>query len=890
MKVNLRHLPLWIQIIVSMATVLIVVNLITSSLIKRIISDFEYREIERQSEHSFAILAATAVDAVITEDVPLLNTIVEQSLQLSPNMTGVYIKNEQGQILAQQFRENVVVNVYTKNFVYPVKFEEELFGSVSILWNTKSIDEKINHHVLKVQQIISSILIILTILFWAFVHWLSIRPIKRISNYLSALSSPTQPKPIELPSIASQELLLLSDSANDLLVLIEQRNAREEELKDALKLVRTTDAKNKAILASSLDSMITIDSNSLVADFNEVAEQTFGWKSSDIIGKRINDFIIPHEMREAHIEGMRKYVETGEGPVLDQRLELSALHKAGHTFPIEISISKIEIDDETTMFAAFIRDITEQKDYEENLKQAKFDAESANRAKSSFLAAMSHEIRTPMNAVLGILGLLRDTDLSNEQLQLVKTARHSSELLLSIINDILDFSKMDADKLQLEISCFDMHYLLQDTVDLLTPLAHSNEKGLQLKLTVDDSLPQFLNGDPDRIRQILINLINNAIKFTPSGEINVHVRANDDADNLNFYCEVTDTGIGISKENVDILFDEFTMADQTHSRAYEGTGLGLAICKRLINLMGGDINVDSELDKGSKFAFNLLLTKGNEADCHYLHEQTNKLNQPKASYRILLAEDNPANQMVIKSILEHANQKVDIVANGVEALLAVTSRPYDLVLMDISMPEMDGMESTKFIRLLKGEKSNVPIIALTAHALSGDRERFLASGMNDYLTKPINRSALLHCIEHWANQTSPENVSFDEVNPQTDDYVDESILMQLVKDTSAEVVPEFIDAYIKDAQVRLSTIKQAIEDKNEQTLEFETHTLGSSAIAHGNAKLHFLARQIESLCQQEQFNEAFSIAPSLFKIAKTSFELLSKRAEQGFDHLTKDKK
>ena len=883
----LKHWPLWLQVFLSLLSVLVIVNMLTAPFTRKMISDFEFRSISEQSKHSYALLAATTIDAVITEDIPLLSTVVEQSLQYAPNMVGITIKNEQSKLLVEHFRSNERSNKSIRTYDYAIEYEGEKFGSITILWDTKEIDEKINHHVTNVQQVISIILILLAALFLLLIQLLTVQPIRRITQYLTKISEDKNlPELIHSSSVASREMLLLSHSANDLRTLMKESDARELKLKNALNISRNNYEKNKAILASSLDSIITIDADSNVIDYNDAAYKTFGWHHDEIVGHCLVDLIVPEELREAHKKGMKHYITTGEGPVFGHRLELTALHKDGHIFPIEISISRINIS-ESLMFCAFIRDISTQKEYESNLQQAKHEAEIANRAKSGFLAAMSHEIRTPMNAVLGILGLLRDTSLNEDQIQLVKTGRHSGELLLSIINDILDFSKMEADKLQLESICFDLHYLLVDTIELLTPLA--NNKSLTINLDIDPSLPQYTEGDPDRLRQILINLINNAIKFTLQGNITIRATAIKQQDKT-FYlkCEVEDTGIGISEENQLVLFDEFTMADQTHSRSHEGTGLGLAICKRLTALMKGNINLQSELGKGSTFTFEVGLNIVSEQDCHYQHKSENNLALPMTSSRILLAEDNPANQMVIKTILEFANQKVDIVANGLEALVAVSTRPYDLVFMDISMPEMDGMESTQLIRQLSGQKSKIPIIALTAHALSGDRERFLAAGMNDYLTKPIQRSSILNCIAHWTETNMVNDINTSDVteqqtnNEQSDELVDEVTLKQLVNDTSAEIVPELLLSYIDDAKIRLEKIRQALEEHDVKTLEFETHTLGSSAIAHGNHKLHNYARKIEYLCMDGNSEQAFSIAPPLFELAEQSFHLLQKRAKQGF--------
>lgn len=781
-----------------------------------------------------------------------------------------------------------------------------------------------------------------------------------------------------------------------------------EQEKKMSALAKGNQAKNEAILSASLDALITINENGQVLDYNQIAANTFGWHYEEIVGKDLANFIIPKEMRNAHHNGMKKYLKTKEGAVLNKRIELNAQHKAGHTFPIEINIAPIETE-QGTQFTAFIRDISarlqieselrvaaqtfesseaifisdpngtiirtnhaftcitgykqsevvgknlrilssgqhteeyyqemwlnlvgegkwsgeiynkrkngeiypeylnissvkntegtithyiahfmdisEQKENEANLRKAQHEAEISNEAKSRFLASMSHEIRTPMNAVLGILGLLKDTNLTHQQLKLVQTGRDSGELLLTIINDILDFTKMDIDQLKLEKSRFDLHLLLVNCNELLTNIA--NKKSISLILTLAKDLPQYVKGDSTRLRQILINLINNAIKFTQKGEINVIANIDSiDEQTLIMRCQVKDTGIGIAEAYQDTLFDEFTMVDQTHTRKYEGTGLGLAICKRLVTLMDGEIKVSSKLNQGSTFEFtvHLQLVKVSDDDqVTLIEQQTQQLPQPNT--RILLAEDNSANQMVIKSILEFASLQVDVVANGYEAIEAVTTLPYDIVLMDISMPEMDGMTATKEIRKLNSNVKNIPIIALTAHTLSGDKERFIAAGMNDYLSKPINRTATLTCIAHWTKDLvkPEENIESitDQKNIQINEpsYVDEQVLLQLVCDTSAEIVPELIMMYIEDSQTRMVLFNNAINKQDFATLEFEAHTIGSSAVAHGNAKLHALARDVEHLCQQKNNPLAIEQALQLSEIAEQSFRLLALRAQQGF--------
>ena len=471
----------------------------------------------------------------------------------------------------------------------------------------------------------------------------------------------------------------------------------------------------------------------------------------------------------------------------------------------------------------------------------------------------------------------------------MQTGYESGELLLAIINDILDFSKMETDKFQLEHNDLDLHRLLKHSVDLLRHQA--DQKGLALTLILEPDLPRYGKGDADRLRQILINLISNAIKFTPGGSVVIRASFSNSSDEaFVFTCAVQDTGIGIDKDKQALVFEEFTMADQSYSRAHEGTGLGLAICKRLVSFMEGQIECSSEPGKGSTFTFSIPLERSAENECELIPKSDEPQVQPSRDIRILLAEDNPANQIVFKSILEYANLQVHIVNNGHEAVEAVRDDPYDIVLMDISMPETDGLTATREIRQLPGEVGKLPIIALTAHSLRGDKERILEAGMDDYLSKPIDRAALLHCITRWTTDLVARQPESKQEEPELAvdlasgeyDHVSEQVLQQLVRDTAPDIVPDLLAFYIEDAKIRVMLIQRAVKGKDIKTLEFETHTLGSSAAAHGNEKLHQLAREIEKFCRQNDHEQALKQATGLSKVATESFRLLSKRAEEGF--------
>lgn len=755
---------------------------------------------------------------------------------------------------------------------------------------------------------------------------------------------------------------------------VQQRMEAEEKLAES-------EHRFSSLIQNITDLITLITPTGEIIFQSPAIKQMLGYEINEVIGKTVFDFVHPDDQEEI----LRRLKSFSGVPLILPTLEYRMLHKDGSSSYFESIGSSLLDDPAIGAIVVVSRDITPRKKYQAELIAAKEVAEAATRAKSEFLAIMSHEIRTPLNGVSGMTGLLLETDLTREQRDYVETIRMSSDTLLVIINDILDFSKIESGKLEMEEAPFEVRRCMEEAIDIFAGKAA--EKGLHLLNYLEGDVPRQIIGDITRLRQILVNLISNAVKFTDDGEIIVKVSAEELHDKMyKLTFSVQDSGIGISKEKVDLLFHPFSQVDSSTTRKYGGSGLGLAICKKLVELYHGELWVRSQPGIGSTFYFTILahgekniheliseeelhLLQGkrllvvmeqphtldiqllqqwgikvkatpspNEAIewidfgvpfdlliadfqssemrgtelisrvrkyqsaaelpailllplAHNLAEEddlseisgvltkpvkssqlfdtlmttfTNKTEPgqhggsskqlqtdlaDKYPLRILVAEDNPINQRMALAILSKMGYVADAVSNGLEALLALASKDYDIIFMDMQMPEMDGLEATIEIQKHVPAEKRPKIIAMTANALADEKERCMKAGMNDYLTKPVQLTAIQNMLIKYGSQMPHRERQQRNIAKKDDHYVDQGIFhkfRELDSSDAEQIFRSLVEQFFNQFPRSFENIRKAIDTSNTDDLAKASHFLKGSCLSVGAAKLAEICQEMET--------------------------------------------
>ena len=663
------------------------------------------------------------------------------------------------------------------------------------------------------------------------------------------------------------------------------------------------------ILKSITESLIVLDNTGRIVMVNRATLDWLGFTESELLGQDVS-LVLGSEARP--FDWQSGEAEGKSGAI---NMDRTFITKTGDKIPVLFSWSLLERGDAGIPGIVCVAlDITERKHTELIMERAKEEAEAANRAKSEFLANMSHEIRTPMNGVIGMIDLLLNTELNANQRNYANTASRSAANLLNILDDILDLSKVEAGRLKLESIDFSVQELVHEAIELF--IVECQTKGITLKALVDENAISIVRGDPVRLRQILINLVGNAVKFTEKGSVTIRTeKVEERNDSVILQFRVIDTGEGISPDKQQEIFGAFMQGDASTTRKHGGSGLGLAITRQLVSLMGGKIGVESVEGEGSTFWFTVSLEKGSwerimRREKTLLSFTWDRTSMGEAGLatgkpgtysevdwthcRILVAEDNPVNQMVAMAAISQLGCQVDVVSNGMEVIEAMTAKVYDMVLMDCQMPVMDGYEAAKIIRGREqmGNLPRIPIIALTAHAMQGDRDKCLAAGMDDHLPKPFHQvqiRAVLkrYIVEGKAGANPPAGSDGKDVAPSTGStgypgrvVIETSAhdeLLMLQHDGAPDLLGKVIARYLSDAPQAIGTIGDALQRKNAREIFQAAHALKTSSKIVGALHLASLLEEVELRGRENRIEGAggiFLMIREEYEAVKNALETL----------------
>jgi PAS domain S-box-containing protein len=625
----------------------------------------------------------------------------------------------------------------------------------------------------------------------------------------------------------------------------------EERVRERTQTLAREEARKDAILRTALDCIISMDAKGRIVEWNPAAEHTFGFPREEVMGRPLAEVIIPERLRQGHKGGLALYLATGEQRIIGKRIELTGLRQSGEEFPVEVAITVMSTE-EGPLFTAHLRDITERKRAEQELRASHDAARAGSEAKSAFVATISHEIRTPMNAVIGMLELLGYSKLSPDQREMLSTARESSAALLALINDILDFSKIEVGKLEVHPEPCAVARLVDGAVATFEHAASG--KGILLTRRIDPALAPAHRVDPARLRQILANLVSNAIKFTQSGTVSIEVQVLASLHSRQtLRINVHDTGIGMSAETQRRLFEPFQQGESDTSRRFGGTGLGLAISRQLTELMGGEIRVTSTKDLGTRVSVTLNLEQADpgaiRADPSIGGGAAPMPVRAPAGTRVLIVDDHPINLAMLKRQLKVLGLDADAAGSGAEALAKWRRDAHRLVITDLQMPEMDGYALARSIRAEQLADSKPTVVAFTANTLAETLERCTTAGMDDYLSKPTELGTLREKLTYWLGQPLKFAQGGREKGARGAKAFDRSRIEQLTG--GAEGIAEVLAGLESAVRGDIDELHSALARGELAAVRSAAHRIKGAALSIGSQRLAATAARVEEATKRD---------------------------------------
>lgn len=612
----------------------------------------------------------------------------------------------------------------------------------------------------------------------------------------------------------------------------------------------------EATVAGSMDAIVIADGFSKIIEYNTSAEGVFGWTREEIIGKTMEEIFFLEGLGGAYKSAMNQALERDRsGAFYPTRVELYGQRKNGEAFPVELNITFVERNDDA-IFMAYIRDTSDREVAEQELIAARDRAERADKAKSQFLAVMSHEMRTPLAGIVGVMDLLKTTKLTQKQSRYLQLATSSSEILLDYINEALDITRIDVGKLELSSKEFDLLDLTKTLIEVLKPLTY--EKNLGLRLQLGNNIKSNFLGDGPKIRQILTNLLGNAIKFTDQGDISLSITGSDDPETSFVNFIITDTGLGIAPENQEIIFEDFVAIAHGDQQQTRGDGMGLPISRKIARLMGGDIKVKSDIGEGAEFTLSLPLKRVSEIRI-IIPEEAQFTKKKHPTLNALVVEDNNINGEILTDMLKNMGHSVFRANNGLEALDRANIQLFDIIFMDINMPFMDGIETTHRIRTDSRLNSKSCIVGLTAHSSDNFGEKAKNSGMNYFFTKPIRLEALRKIISDIFSNDQYEVI--DEFS---------SVLMDLFETLGREKVLRIGEKFFEELDVFIQQSIDGVFAEDHVALVEATHKMKGAALLLGQNLLETPLDQLECHTREGDVTDLTISIQSLQNVAQQS--------------------